>query len=145
MKKVSLISLSLLSTSVCFADYSSHGRPWDVPGYHTSPLTGIFMVIALIVLIGFAVLWIYGKVQENKETVSNIFGIVIFVCVFIGIAALGSKCEGERKSSNKSVSYPRYYQPSPNRNTISPTIQVQPTQRVQPTLKYRDVEYQESC
>lgn len=145
MKRVSLISLSLLSTSVCFADYSSHGRPWDVPGYHTSPLTGIFMVIALIVLIGFAVLWIYDKVQENKETAGNIFGIVVFFGVLLGIAALGNKCEGERKTSSKGMSYPHYQQPSPNKNTLSPTIQVQQTQRAQPTLKYRDVEYQETC
>lgn len=146
MKRLSLIALSLLSTSVCFADYSSHGRPWDVPGYHTSPiLDGLFMVIGLIVLVGFAVLWIYSKVQENKETAGNILGIVVFFGVLLGIAALGSKCEGERKSSNKSVSYPHYQQSSPNQNTLSPAIQVRPTQKVQPALKYRDVQYQEPC
>lgn len=87
--------LTLLPGVACLADYSSRGRPWDVPGYHhDSFLTDAFMVIAAIILIAVAGIWLFHKIAEHKEAVTQIGCFV----VVIGLVAVIIKCEEGNKS-----------------------------------------------
>lgn len=50
---LSLIALSI--PSFIFAAPSDYGRPWDVPGYHSSGSGKLFLVILIIAFIYYVV------------------------------------------------------------------------------------------
>lgn len=148
MLRFIIFIIYVLSTCFCYADYSSRGKPWDDPNYHESPLTPIFLVIVVLVLIIIAGTWLVAKIQENKEAISNAIGQIFVLGLILGGIMLVAKC-GEELHNSK-VSNQSYSTTMPNITTPPKTNQSKPqVQSIQqdytPTLKYRTVEYYENC
>lgn len=153
MQRFIIFVIYTLSVGFCYADYASRGKPWDDPNYHESPLTPIFLVIGVVVLITIIGIWLVAKIQENKEAISNAIGHIFVVGLILGGIMLVAKCGEEfhnSKNRNSKVPNQSHSTTMPN-NTIAPKAnQSQPKiQSIQqdytPTLKYRTVEYYENC
>lgn len=153
MQRYFLFLLFLLSSIVCFADYSDRGRPTDFQEPHDGPLTYIFMAIGAFILLAIIGYWIYDKIRSHKEQISETLGTIFAGALIFGGILLVGKCgesfhdsinsgqEPEKElapSSNSTQSQPAY--PS-NNQTISRTSQ--PTYT--PTIHYRTVEYYDNC
>lgn len=91
--------------SIIHATPTDHGRPWDDPDYHSSPLGKIFIPIAIIVLIILAV----GYISSNKEKIGGLlksgfsifcFGVLVFGLM---IVPLIDRCD-RHSSSNSNPS-----------------------------------------
>lgn len=148
MQRLIIFILFALSVGTSYADYASRGKPWDDPNYHESPLTPIFMIIGVIVLIIIGGVWLVYKIQENKDVILDAIGkIFVAGLILVGIMLVG-KCGEEfhnSKFSNGSHSTTISNTPTPPKNNQS-RPQVQPIQpQYTPTLKYRTVEYYEDC
>ena len=50
-----LSQIALFIPSFIFAAPSDHGRPWDVPGYHSNGSGKLFLVILIIAFIYYVV------------------------------------------------------------------------------------------
>lgn len=50
---LALIALSI--PSLIFAAPSDHGRPWDVPGYHSSGSSTLFLIILIIAFVVYVI------------------------------------------------------------------------------------------
>lgn len=138
------------SVFACFADMASRGKPWDDPNYHESPvLMGVFMVIAIILVLAIGGIWLYYKVVENKQAILDFLGKGVLVLFVIGIVLFVGKC-GEsihdaKQNSNENV-LPQ--NTTPNNTPVNQNNSFQslpPQHRHTPTLKYRTVQYYETC
>ena len=90
----------MLSVGTSYADYASRGKPWDDPNYHESPLTPIFMIIGVIVLIIIGGVWLVYKIQENKDVILDAIGkIFVAGLILVGIMLVGKCGEEFRKHS----------------------------------------------
>ena len=67
MQRLIIFILFALSVGTSYADYASRGKPWDDPNYHESPLTPIFMIIGVIVLIIIGGVWLVYKNTRKQR------------------------------------------------------------------------------
>ena len=155
MKNRFIIIIGLLmSHIVAFAQYTDRGRPTDLPGHSSSDgfIGGIFIVLAIIALLIIGGIWIYSKIQENKESINKgcgeaIGGLILVGGVFFLAFILKTCNEAIKDSSNskqENIEKPNNtYQngnSSNNEKTLNNTYTPPPKQ-----LKYRYVEYYENC
>ena len=136
--------LTLLPGVVCLADYSSRGRPWDVPGYHhDSFLTDAFMVIAAIILIAVAGIWLFHKIAEHKEAVTQIGCFVVVIGLVAVIIKCGEKNNKHSGGGTNGVSVPQPMPAQPSSHDQMRDFQTQPVHT--PVQKERTVERLETC
>jgi|GEM_PF-1528840 len=104
--RVKIFSILLALPILVFAAPSDHGRPWDDPSYHSSPLSKIFVLIAIIILIILAIEWIIGWIGNNKEKIGgilkNLFSIICGGLFIFGIIILPLLDRCGRVSSTQS-------------------------------------------
>lgn len=150
-KKISLLASFFCLPVFLWAAPEDHGRPWDDPGYHESPLGKILLPIAIIVLIIIAIGWVLSNRETMGKILKNGFYIICAGGFLFGIIILPLMERTEKSSvsshgineetipttnpqpSNNVISNPSYPNNSNNSNNRTPT------------LKYRTVEYQEKC
>lgn len=82
---------------------SDHGRPWDSPGYHDSPLSKLFIPFGIIALIILAIGWL----GNNKEKVGNFFkngfAVLCIGALIFGFVILPLLDKADRSSSSAST------------------------------------------
>lgn len=135
-----LIFIVVSSIGLAFADYSSHGRPWDVDDNYDSS-RGLWFVL-FIVIVGIIVF--LGAVAKNtwdnhKELIKEGLGIVAFFGVCILLFLGGKACSEQHPPNSNSTNTPQTRQVTPQK----PLPQNQ--KQYQPQLRYRTEYYNETC
>ncbi len=140
MKRLLLFLYSLIiSACYVFADYSSHGRPWDADDNYDSS-RGLWFVLFIIAI---GIIVFLGAVAKNtwdnhKDSIKDGLGIVAFLGVGILLFLGGKTCsEQQPKDNGNPVNANRYNPSSPVNN---PQPQPQPRQP-QPHTEF----YYEQC
>lgn len=144
MKRLVLLVYSLIiSACYVFADYSSHGRPWDADDNYDSS-RGLWFVI-FIICVGIIVF--LGAVAKHtwdnhKDSIKEGLGIVAFLGVCVLLFLGGKACSEQNPKSGDNN----------NATNIQQVQQTQPQQPVQqnnqqyqPQLHYRTEYYNETC
>ena len=137
-----IVILSLILTHIgAFAQYADRGRPTDMPGHSDGGgyLEGIFIFIAVIVILAIGGFWLYDKIQKNKKSIADAGGTIFAALLIFGGMLLVGWCGESIKKSNKSEKSEAYEELIDSKNE-NKTIN-----KVAPTLKYRYVDYYESC
>lgn len=150
MKALFSVMFLAFSAFACFADMASRGKPSDDPGYHDNPvLTGIFMVIAIVLVLAIGGIWLYYKIVENKQSIMDFLGKGFLVVLVLGGVLLIGKCGESIHNATQNSNEPELpQQTTPNNTPINQnnSYQSTPTQpRRTPTLQYRTVQYYETC
>ncbi|MGM9863528.1 MAG: hypothetical protein ACI305_04610 [Lepagella sp.] len=123
---LSVFISTLCSIEIAFADYSSHGRPWDADDNYDSS-HGLWVVLGIIAL---GVIIFIGAVAKNvwdnhKDSIKEGFGTLVFFGVCILLFLGGKTCsESNKNASDNNVSTHQYVSPSPQTNTqiYQPTL-----------------------
>lgn len=104
--RVKIFSILSALPIVVFAAPSDHGRPWDDPSYHSSPLSKIFGLIAIIILIiltiGLAIGWIGSNKEKIGGILKSLFSIICGGLFIFGIIILPLLDRCGRVSSTQS-------------------------------------------
>lgn len=144
--------ICIATNILCFADYLDRGRPCDHQDTQEGPFTYVFyvfMVICIIFVLALIVYWIFQKISNHKEQISNVLGTIFIFAIIFGCVFLVGKCN---ENTNTSID-PEKPTEQINTNEIiaSPSVsnpltnyQNEPTVHTQ-TIHYRTVEYYESC
>ena len=83
-----------------------HGRPWDDPDYHTSPLGKILLPIAIIVLVIIAIGWILSNRETVGKILKNGFAVLCVGALIVGfvIIPLLDENDTSEKDANTTIS-----------------------------------------
>lgn len=134
------------STFLSFADYASRGRPWDADDdYDSSKGIGLYLFLIGIGFIYVIFLIAKNAWKNNKESIKNFFGTVMFFIGMILLFLLMKTCSEAGRHESPST-YPIQQNPQPvnNNNTIqqynNSNYQQTPT-----TVHYRTEFYDETC
>ena len=104
--RVKIFSILSALPILVFAAPSDHGRPWDDPSYHSSPLSKIFGLIAIIILIiltiGLAIGWIGSNKEKIGGILKSLFSIICGGLFIFGIIILPLLDRCGRVSSTQS-------------------------------------------
>lgn len=101
-KIIACSTFALLTVQVALADYSNRGRPWDDPSYHESPLSYVFLFIALIVVLIFGIAWLVDTVKRNEEKIVDTLGLIFVAALFLGVIFIVGTCASMLKNDKKS-------------------------------------------
>lgn len=100
--RVKIFSILSALPILVFAAPSDHGRPRDDPSYHSSPLSKIFVPIAIIILIILAIGWIGNNKEKFGGILKNLFSIICVGALIFGFIILPSLDRCGRESSTQS-------------------------------------------
>ena len=107
--RVKIFSILSALPILVFAAPSDHGRPWDDPSYHSSPLSKIFGLIAIIILIiltiGLAIGWIGSNKEKIGGILKSLFSIICGGLFIFGIIILPLLDRCGRVSSTQSPQF----------------------------------------
>lgn len=81
-------------------DYASRGRLSDYSENHDTPFEYAFLGIGVIILLIFAIIWLYSIIKKHKETILNAIGSIFVGILGLGAALLIAKCGQELKNNN---------------------------------------------
>lgn len=143
-----LIALFIQSAQFVWADYSSHGRPWDADDNYDSS-RGIWFILFVIVI---GIIVIAGAAAKNvwdkhKDSVKEVLGGIAFFGGICILFLIGKQCS---ESNHNNTSTQQNYAPQnpvvqpQNLHTV-PNSKVNNQQPYQPQLRYRTEEYFETC
>lgn len=154
MKRCILLLFSVIVSCLCaFADYSSHGRPWDADDNYDSSRGLWFVAFVIIVLIVIGICAFAKHIWDNnKSQVKEGFGIIAFFggCILLFLA--GKTCSEHNHKDNGHVQpLQQPSTPSPQYAPTHPSNQFTQPQRSnnvyqQPQQpRYRTEYYDERC
>lgn len=152
MIRIILTLILALTNTLCFADYSDRGRPSDYQDHHDGPLTYIYLGVGAIIVLTFIVFWIYEKITKHKKQISDALGTIFAgLLIFSGMLLIGKCGETLHNSINsenngtKQNNYDNHSISSDLSPQNSNNVDQSNTHNHSPQVKYRTIEYYETC